>query len=219
MAVRPGSASIFDEARHTATYPYLMASAGAGAANENTTDNPSSRAGGGKVEFFTPSTSRAHSRRSTGQFSLGQPPPISHLAPSMTSIFPTFSYPDVNFWIWCFGWRYRDLVRRWSEKGIGPDVGPNSSGSGSGSASGISTPGGGRDRLADRQVNWAGMALGQFVSFPFYITPSLCGAEGWVAEIIGRFARRLFLLFLSTLPSDGLWWSRSSSGRLWLWED
>lgn len=41
-------------------------------------------------------------------------PPL--LAPSMTSIFPTFSYPDVNFFIWLFGARYRHLVARWNDR-------------------------------------------------------------------------------------------------------
>lgn len=55
------------------------------------------------------------------------------MAPSLTSVFPRFSYPDVNFWIWCvpcwvyflcvlltlasvnrvFGKRYREVVRGW----------------------------------------------------------------------------------------------------------
>ena len=34
-------------------------------------------------------------------------------APSLTSVFPRFSYPDVNFWIWIFGKRYREVVRGW----------------------------------------------------------------------------------------------------------
>lgn len=41
-------------------------------------------------------------------------PPL--LAPSMTSIFPTFSCPDVNFFIWIFGSRYRHLVARWNDR-------------------------------------------------------------------------------------------------------
>ncbi len=45
------------------------------------------------------------------------PPPASHaLAPSLTSVFPRFSYPDVNFWIWFFGWRYRTVVRGWKAR-------------------------------------------------------------------------------------------------------
>lgn len=37
-------------------------------------------------------------------------------APSMTSIFPTFSYPDVNFFIWLFGFRYRNIIKRWGAR-------------------------------------------------------------------------------------------------------
>lgn len=33
--------------------------------------------------------------------------------PSLTSVFPRFSYPDVNFWIWVFGKRYREVIRGW----------------------------------------------------------------------------------------------------------
>jgi hypothetical protein len=31
------------------------------------------------------------------------------------SVFPRFSYPDVNFWIWVFGRRYRQVIRGWEE--------------------------------------------------------------------------------------------------------
>jgi hypothetical protein len=66
------------------------------------------------------------------------PPPASHaLAPSLTSVFPRFSYPDVNFWIWFFGWRYRNVVRGW-EKSVGTRL--------------------------ERKFNWSGMALGAFYS-------------------------------------------------------
>ncbi|KAG8798697.1 hypothetical protein FRC16_006728 [Serendipita sp. 398] len=37
------------------------------------------------------------------------------MAASMTSVFPRFSYPDVNFWIWVFGKRYRQIIRGWEE--------------------------------------------------------------------------------------------------------
>ena len=33
--------------------------------------------------------------------------------PSLTSVFPRFSYPDVNFWIWC--------VSRFTRKFMAPD--------------------------------------------------------------------------------------------------
>lgn len=36
---------------------------------------------------------------------------MSPFAPSLASIFPTFSYPDINFLIWLFGFRYRRLAR------------------------------------------------------------------------------------------------------------
>ncbi|KAK0563520.1 hypothetical protein OC844_002182 [Tilletia horrida] len=49
---------------------------------------------------------------------LTPPPHARALAPSMTSVFPRFSYPDVNFWIWVFGYRYRKIVRAW-ERGLG----------------------------------------------------------------------------------------------------
>ncbi|ETS62121.1 hypothetical protein PaG_03681 [Moesziomyces aphidis] len=66
------------------------------------------------------------------------PPPASHaLAPSLTSVFPRFSYPDVNFWIWFFGWRYRSVVRGW-ESSVGTRI--------------------------ERKFNWSGMALGAFYS-------------------------------------------------------
>lgn len=68
---------------------------------------------------------------------LSPPPQATALAPSMTSVFPRFSYPDVNFWIWVFGWRYRAVVRGW-ERGIGTGM--------------------------ERSVNWSGMALGAFYS-------------------------------------------------------
>ncbi|KAI0961130.1 hypothetical protein AcV7_000314 [Taiwanofungus camphoratus] len=35
------------------------------------------------------------------------------VAPSLTSVVPRFSYPDVNFWIWVFGKRYRAVIRGW----------------------------------------------------------------------------------------------------------
>ncbi|RDB28724.1 Uncharacterized protein C14C4.10c [Hypsizygus marmoreus] len=59
------------------------------------------------------------------------------VAPSLASVFPRFSYPDVNFWIWVFGKRYRDVVRGWEE----------------------SVRAGGTN---DRRVNWSGAALSTF---------------------------------------------------------
>jgi len=57
--------------------------------------------------------------------------------PSLTSVFPRFSYPDVNFWIWVFGKRYRQIIRNWEE---------------SLRVSGVN----------DTRVNWTGAALTTF---------------------------------------------------------
>ncbi|PVF96388.1 hypothetical protein CPB86DRAFT_787013 [Serendipita vermifera] len=61
---------------------------------------------------------------------------MATMAASMTSVFPRFSYPDVNFWIWVFGRRYRQVIRGWEE----------SINSGS----------------TDRRFNWTGSALQAF---------------------------------------------------------
>ncbi|EIM92799.1 uncharacterized protein STEHIDRAFT_117761 [Stereum hirsutum FP-91666 SS1] len=57
--------------------------------------------------------------------------------PSLTSVFPRFSYPDVNFWIWVFGKRYREVIRGWE----------------------VSIRAGGTN---DRRINWTGAALTTF---------------------------------------------------------
>jgi len=59
------------------------------------------------------------------------------VAPSLASVFPRFSYPDVNFWIWVFGKRYREVVRGWE----------------------VSVRAGGTN---DRRINWSGSALNTF---------------------------------------------------------
>jgi hypothetical protein len=59
------------------------------------------------------------------------------MAPSLTSVFPRFSYPDVNFWIWVFGKRYREVVRGWE----------------------ASVRAGGTNH---RRINWTGSALNTF---------------------------------------------------------
>jgi len=57
------------------------------------------------------------------------------VGPGLTAVFPRFSYPDVNFWIWyahclypyyqlterVFGRRYRQVVRGWEASIKGPD--------------------------------------------------------------------------------------------------
>jgi len=62
---------------------------------------------------------------------------MEYVAPSLASVFPRFSYPDVNFWIWVFGKRYREVVRGWE----------------------ASVRGGGTN---DRRINWSGSALNTF---------------------------------------------------------
>jgi len=62
---------------------------------------------------------------------------MEYIAPSLASVFPRFSYPDVNFWIWIFGKRYREVVRGWE----------------------ASVRGGGTN---DRRINWSGSALNTF---------------------------------------------------------
>ncbi|ETW87588.1 hypothetical protein HETIRDRAFT_307211 [Heterobasidion irregulare TC 32-1] len=57
--------------------------------------------------------------------------------PSLTAVFPRFSYPDVNFWIWVFGKRYREVIRGWE----------------------TSVRAGGTN---DRRINWTGAALTTF---------------------------------------------------------
>lgn len=60
------------------------------------------------------------------------------VGPGVTAVFPRFSYPDVNFWIWVFGRRYRQVVRSWEESVHGPD------------------------KVSDRRTNWSGAALSTF---------------------------------------------------------
>ncbi|KAF5311988.1 hypothetical protein D9619_003404 [Psilocybe cf. subviscida] len=62
---------------------------------------------------------------------------VEYVAPSLASVFPRFSYPDVNFWIWVFGKRYREVIRGW-EASV-RDGGDN-----------------------DRRINWSGSALNTF---------------------------------------------------------
>ena len=62
---------------------------------------------------------------------------MEYVAPSLASVFPRFSYPDVNFWIWVFGKRYRQVIRGWE----------------------ASIRAGGS---ADRRINWSGSALSSF---------------------------------------------------------
>lgn len=59
----------------------------------------------------------------------------SRKAPSAVEVFPRFCYPDVNFWIWVFGWRYRVILRGW-QRSIGTEM--------------------------ERRAHWSGLALAAF---------------------------------------------------------
>ncbi|KAF8342571.1 uncharacterized protein EI90DRAFT_2902605 [Cantharellus anzutake] len=65
------------------------------------------------------------------------------LMPSMASVFPRFSIPDVNFWIWVFGRRYRAVLRAWEASVVRSRI----------------TPGG---SSTERRINWSGQALSTF---------------------------------------------------------
>ncbi|ORY25179.1 hypothetical protein BCR39DRAFT_471642 [Naematelia encephala] len=58
----------------------------------------------------------------------------------MKAVFPRFSYWDVNFWIWVFGRRYRQVMKGWEASTHGPD------------------------RAAARRTNWSGAAMSTFYS-------------------------------------------------------
>ncbi|KAL7418899.1 hypothetical protein Q5752_006583 [Cryptotrichosporon argae] len=60
------------------------------------------------------------------------------VGPGVTAVFPRFTYPDVNFWIWVFGRRYRQVVKGWEAAVRRPD------------------------RASDRRTNWSGAALSTF---------------------------------------------------------
>ncbi|KAK4683727.1 hypothetical protein P7C73_g6503, partial [Tremellales sp. Uapishka_1] len=72
--------------------------------------------------------------------SLGMKSRRRGVGPGLTSVFPRFSYPDVNFWIWVFGRKYRKVVRGWEASVSGPD------------------------RASYRRTNWSGAALSTFYS-------------------------------------------------------
>ncbi|GAA5855003.1 hypothetical protein JCM3766R1_006040 [Sporobolomyces carnicolor] len=70
---------------------------------------------------------------------------------SEASIFPKFSYPDINLLIWIFGWRYRRLLRRTSHH---PASASTSARTTTTPSSSLSIP--------TYRVNWAGMSLNAY---------------------------------------------------------
>ncbi|TNY19370.1 NUDIX hydrolase domain-like protein, partial [Rhodotorula diobovata] len=72
---------------------------------------------------------------------------LAPFAPAEASIFPRFSYPDINLLIWLFAFRYRRLLRRSPRS-------PTSSASPT-----TTTPLTARPKAPHARVNWAGMSL------------------------------------------------------------
>ncbi|GAA5913973.1 hypothetical protein JCM5296_006716 [Sporobolomyces johnsonii] len=73
---------------------------------------------------------------------------VSPFAPSEASVFPRFSYPDINLLIWLFGWRYRRLLAHRSSSASSQRLPETPR---------PRTPGG-----ATQRVNWQGMSLGAY---------------------------------------------------------
>ncbi|GAA5852103.1 hypothetical protein JCM9279_005058 [Rhodotorula babjevae] len=72
---------------------------------------------------------------------------LEPFAPAEASIFPRFSYPDINFLIWLFAFRYRRLLRHPSSRARSPSTSTSSS-----------SPA----RAPYARVNWAGMSLNAY---------------------------------------------------------
>ncbi|GJN90242.1 hypothetical protein Rhopal_003241-T1 [Rhodotorula paludigena] len=70
---------------------------------------------------------------------------LAPFAPAEASIFPRFSYPDINFLIWLFAFRYRRLLRHPSNASSRPTP--------------PATP---RPKAPHSRVNWAGMSLNAY---------------------------------------------------------
>jgi len=98
------------------------------------------------------------------------------MMPSMASVFPRFSIPDVNFWIWVFGRRYRTVLKAWETSVIRSRMSINAQ-------NGVTSP--------DRRINWSGQALSTFYS---------AVRKALVVVIVGRSVGILVALGLSG------WW-------------
>ncbi|KAF8315050.1 hypothetical protein DL93DRAFT_2057670, partial [Clavulina sp. PMI_390] len=101
------------------------------------------------------------------------------MMPSMASVFPRFSIPDVNFWIWVFGRRYRAVLKAWEASVIRSRL------------SHSNNPRLGASSAADRRINWSGQALSTFYA---------AVRKALVVVIVGRSIGILFALGLSG------WW-------------
>lgn len=105
------------------------------------------------------------------------------LLKSLSSVFPRFSIPDVNFWIWVFGRRYRAVLKAWEVSVIRSRMSLNRNG----------TP-----LAPDRRINWSGQALSTFYG---------AVRKALVVVIVGRSVGILLALGLS-----GWWMLRRLGG-------
>ncbi|CAD6586295.1 MAG: hypothetical protein TREMPRED_004383 [Tremellales sp. Tagirdzhanova-0007] len=80
------------------------------------------------------------------------------VGPGVTAVFPRFSYPDVNFWIWVFGRRYRQVVKGWEASVRGPDRAANRRYAAPSVSELIF------EALTGSRTNWSGAALSTFYS-------------------------------------------------------
>jgi len=106
------------------------------------------------------------------------------MMPSMASVFPRFSIPDVNFWIWVFGRRYRAVLKAWEASVIRSRMLINA-------RNGAAAP--------DRRINWSGQALSTFYG---------AVRKALVVVIVGRSIGILITLGLSG------WWVLKRLGCL-----
>ncbi|GAA6055225.1 hypothetical protein JCM3770_000723 [Rhodotorula araucariae] len=74
---------------------------------------------------------------------------LAPFAPAEASIFPRFSYPDINFLIWLFAFRYRRLLRHSSHASARP-------------APSDAARAPARAKAPHSRVNWAGMSLNAY---------------------------------------------------------
>nr|ODO04406.1 hypothetical protein L204_00765 [Cryptococcus depauperatus CBS 7855] len=96
------------------------------------------------------------------------------IGPYMTAVFPTFTYPDVNFWIYVFSRRYCQVIRSWE---LSMQQHP--------------------PRISDRRINWSGQALATFYSAvrqalivaialrAFCVGSGVIGAGWWITKLLG----------------------------------
>ncbi|MBW0550140.1 hypothetical protein O181_089855 [Austropuccinia psidii MF-1] len=128
------------------------------------------------------------------------PPEITLVAPSVISIFPRFTHPDINALIWLLGPRYRNLIRQWKEKSCLslPKTPLKTVLAGSISSSPVQPL---SKKYFDQRTSWTGMAMNEFyrsvrkaliVSVLSRIIISL-GTSGWLAWNLMRWIKKISL--------------------------